>query len=205
MFSPWSARAAIIEGAGRFPVAVETEEDLERLEAGLRQLKIEYDMFFAGATPRPPIELRAAIERRIKQYSQSPFRKYASRFHFNSIVSKYNSFSELWSKMLRNVEEGDRPAPAVADRAGSGPRVMATCRVKDPGREQESLRQLHARFLDLRKKLGNASGGNLSFESFVSGVASQAKKLREKAGCHEVELRLVIEDRKVQLKARPGR
>jgi len=204
MFFAVSARPDYRGGAGGFPVTVETEEDLERLEAGLRQLKIEYDMFFAGATPKPPIELRTAIERRIKQYSQSPFRKYASRFHFNSIVSKYNSFSELWAKMLRNVEEGDRPAPAVADRAGAGPRVMATCRVTDPGRDQESLRQLHARYLELRKKLGNADG-KLSFESFVSGVASQAKKLREKAGCREVELRLVVEDRKVQLKARPGR
>jgi hypothetical protein len=183
---------------------VETEEDLDRLEAGLRQLKIEYDMFFAGATPKPPIELRASFDRMIKRYSNLTFRQYATRFHFNSIVSKYNSFSELWAKMLKNVEEGDRPAPAVADRAGGGARVLATCRVKDPSREHESLRQLHARYLELRKKHGNAEG-KLSFESFVSGVASQAKKLREKAGCHEVELRLVVEDRKVHLKARPGR
>jgi hypothetical protein len=183
---------------------VETEEDIERLEAGLRQLKIEYDMFFAGATPKPPVELRASLDRLIKRCSATPFRQYSSRFRFNSIVSKYASFSELWAKMLRNVEEGDRPAPAVADRAGAGPRVMATCRVKDPSREQESLRELHARFVELRKKLGNAEG-KLTFDSFVSGIASQAKKLREKAGCHEVELRLVVEDRKVQLKARPGR
>jgi hypothetical protein len=204
MFSHGKRSERDYRGRGRVPVAVELEEDLERLEAELRQLKIEYDMFFAGAMPKPPIEHRAAIERMIKQYSQSPFRKYAARFHFNSIVSKFNSFSELWAKTLRTVEEGDRPAPAVADRAGAGARVLATCRVKDPSKEHESLRQLHARFLELRKKLGTAEG-KLSFESFVSGVASQAKKLREKAGCHEVELRLVVEDRKVQLKARPGR
>lgn len=185
-------------------MTVETEEDLAPLEAGLRQLKIEYDMFFAGATPKPPIELRASIERTIKRYSQTSFRHYATRFRFNSIVSKFNSLSELWAKMLRNVEEGDRPAPAVADRAGAGARVMATCRVKDPSREHESLRHLHARYLELRKKLGSADG-KLSFESFVAGVANQAKKLREKAGCREVELRLVVEDRKVHLKARPGR
>ena len=53
--------------------------------------------------------------------------------------------------------------------------------------------------MDLLKRLAD-------LQAFAARwVASQAKKLREKAGCHEVELRLVVEDRKVHLKARPGR
>jgi hypothetical protein len=185
-------------------VTVENEADIERLEAGLRQLKTHYDMFFAGASPKPPVEMRSELERMIKRYSHSPFRRYATQFHFNSVVSRFNALSELWSKMLRGVEEGDRPAPAVADRAGGGSKVVATCRVKDPVTEQESLRLLHARFLELRRRLGE-SDSKVTFENFVSGVTSQARKLREKAGCGEVELRLVVQDRKVQIKARPGR
>jgi hypothetical protein len=182
------------------------EPDLGRLEAGLRQLKIQYDMFFAGALPRPPVELRSEVERLIKLYSNTEIRNYATRFHFhlNSIVGKYNSMTELWAKMTRSTEEGDRPAPAVADRAGGNVQIVATCRVKDPKQDVESLRILHARFQEMRRKLGDTDG-KIGFESFLTGVASQASRLREKSGCEEVELRLVVQDRKVQLKARPSR
>lgn len=185
-------------------VSPEVEHDLERLESGIRQLKVQYDMFFAGAVPKQPHELRAELERIIKRYSHAPIRKYAVRFHFNSLVSRFNSMSELWSKTLRNLEEGDRPAPAVADRHARDESVVATCHVGDPVREREHLKALHAKFVDARRRSGDGEA-SVSFESFVKGIASQAGKLREKAGCEKIELRVVIKDRKVQLKARPGR
>jgi len=184
--------------------APDVDADLDRLESGLRQLKIQYDMFFAGSLPKQPYELRAQLERLIKRYSNAPIRKYATRFHFNALVSRYNSLSELWSKTLRTMEEGDRPAPALLDRARNGERTLAVCRVTDPRSEHETLRQLHARYLEARKKSGER-GGRLTFEAFVQGISSQAEQLRKKAGCEKVELRLVVADRKVHLKARPGR
>jgi hypothetical protein len=182
----------------------EFEPDLSRLEAGLRQLKIQYDMFFAGAIPRQPIELRSELERTIKLYSNAQIRNYATRFHLTTLVSKFNSMTELWAKMLRATEEGNRPAPAVANRAGGDVQIVATCRVRDARQDVESLRLLHARFQEMRRKLGDTHG-KIGFESFLTGVASQASRLREKSGCEEVELRLVVQDRKVQLKARPSR
>jgi hypothetical protein len=47
--------------------------------------------------------------------------------------------------------------------------------------------------------------GKVGFSDFVRGVASQAKNLRKKSGCEQIELRLVVVDRKVHLRARPGR
>ncbi len=181
----------------------EIDVDLARLETSLRQLKIQYDMFFAGSIPRQPVDLRSDVERLIKRYSNAPIRKYATRFHFNSLVSRYNSLSELWTKTLRNLEEGERPVPAVMDRA-SEERTLASCVVQDPSAEKSSLRALHARFLEARRKAGEADP-KLSFASFLRGIAAQAGKLRENAGCDKIELRLVVRDRKVQLKARPGR
>jgi hypothetical protein len=179
------------------------EADLARLEAGLRQLKIQYDMFFAGALPREPHELRSQFEQMIRRYSNAPIRKYAHRFHFNALVSRYTSMSEFWSKTIRTIEEGDRLAPAVIERHGARERTVTTCRVEDPSKEQESLRTLHECFLEARRKHGGENGG-LTFDSFYQGVVKQANRIREKTGCAEVELRLVIEDRKVHLKAKPS-
>jgi hypothetical protein len=185
-------------------VSAELDADLGRLESGIRQLKIQYDMFFAGSIPKQPLELRSELEKIIRRHSATPIRRYAARFHFNALVSRFNSMSELWAKTLRSTEEGDRPAPAVADRAGSSEQIVARCTVTDPAAERDILKLLHGRLLDARKKAG-ASTDKLAFDSFVLTISSQAKKLREKTGCDKVDLRVVVVDRKVTVKARPSR
>ena len=184
-------------------VSTELAADMARLESGIRQLKIQYDMFFAGSIPKQPHELRAEIEKLIRHYSVSPIRKYAPRFHFNALVSRFNSLSELWAKTLRALEEGDRPAPAVADRAGPAERIIARCTVADPKAERDHLRLLYESFLEARKKAGDGTG-KLPFDNFVRSLTAQVGKLRDKTGCAKVELRIIMQDRKIAVKARPG-
>ena len=191
-------------------VSAGMEADLDRLQANLRQLKIQYDMFFVGSIPKPPLQLRTEVEAIIKRYAHASVKQYAFRFRFNSLVGHYNSLSELWNKTLRRSEEGDRNAPTTADRArsnGSGPAAETTIAgymVQDPATEREQIKLLHAKYLEARKKAGEIEG-TVSFEAFLRGVAAQAQRLREKNRCDKVELRIVVAGRKVQLKARPGR
>jgi hypothetical protein len=185
-------------------VSSELDADLGRLENGIRQLKIQYDMFFAGSVPRQPLELRSELEKIIRRHSATPIRRYASRFHFNALVSRFNSLSELWAKTLRVLEEGDRPAPAVADRAGNSEQLVARCTLKDPAAERDLLKLLHGQLLDARKKAGEPTD-KLSFESFVLTISAQTRKMREKTGCDKVDLRVIVIDRKVTVKARPCR
>lgn len=183
-------------------VSGEIEADLARLEAGIRQLKIQYDMFFAGSAPKQPFELRTEIERMIKRYSHVPMRKYAARFHFNALVTRFNTLSELWTRTIRTLEEGERPAPAFTEKS-NGERVFAQLTVADPVAEKDHLKVLHGRLLEARKRSGESGG--LSFDSFLKGIRAQAGRLREKTGCDRVELRVIVHDRKVVVKARPGR
>lgn len=184
--------------------SADVEADLQRLEAGLRQLKVQYDMFFSGALQREPLELRAEVERLIKRYANAPIRKYATRFHFNSLATRFSTLSELWAKTLRNVEEGGRPVPAPAERTHAEEQLVAACHIRDPQDDEASLRLLHAKFLEARKKAG-AEPIRLSFEGFVEGIARNVARMKEKAGCDRIELRVIVRDRKVHLKARPGR
>ena len=179
------------------------EEEISRLESGIRELKIRYDMFFAGALSREPFELRNRLEGLIRRYANAPIRKYEHQFHFNALIARFNCLSELWGKTMRDREEGDRPAPAVVERAGQRERTLAICRVQDPERSEDALRQLHARFLEARKRAG-VQNGRVPFKAFARKIASQTKSLRESSGCKHVELRIVVSDRRVLLKARPG-
>jgi hypothetical protein len=179
------------------------EAEIAKLESDIRQLKIQYDMFFAGGRKREPIELRGTIERTIKRYTHAAIRKYHHRFHFNALVARFNTLSELWGKTVRAREVGDRPAAAVADRAGRRhEKTLARCQLSQARAEDAGLKQLHDRFIHARRKAGDSTV--IPYEAFVKKIAAQANQIKQKTGCDGVELRVVVNDRKVQLKARPA-
>lgn len=180
------------------------EADISRLESGIRQLKIKYDMFFAGALPLQPVELREEIERLIRRNSTEPIQRYAHRFHFNSLVSRFNSLSELWGKTIRSREEGERPIPAVAHLRDNRRDDTDRCTITDPEKDQDALKNLHARYLAERCR-AEGKTPNISFEKFVKGISGQADRLRKKTACDQIELRIIVENDKVHLKARAGK
>lgn len=180
------------------------DADIAKLEAMLRQLKVQYDMFFAGGLKQEPTELRAAVEQLIKRYANSPIQKYAQSFHLNALTSRYTAMSEMWNRALRSQETGERRNPLIAERKDA-PRdgVLAAVTVQQGGAEERALRGLYTKLLGARKRLGEEKP--LSFESFLRGVRSQSERLRAKSGCAEIELRLVVKDNKAQLVARRAR
>jgi hypothetical protein len=176
--------------------------DFHRLDVGIRQLKVQYDMFFAGALPREPFELRAELERIVKRYATNPPGRYADQFRMNSLISRFNSMAELWNKRIRAHEGGDQRHAGLLDKFTIRERLLARARVRDPAQNEAEIRQLHQRFADASREHG---GKAPPFEKFASGIAAQTARLREKAGCAEIELRVVVRDDQVQVKARPGR
>ena len=73
----------------------ETERDLQRLEAALKQLEAEYNMFFSGRLPKPPWETRARIEEQVKAFDRGYIQNYGDRFRFQTIQSRYATFIAL--------------------------------------------------------------------------------------------------------------
>ena len=180
------------------------EEDIVKLEIGLKQLKVQYDMFFNGALPRQPFEMRSQLNRIIRRYENAHIQKYEHRFHFNTLVGRYNTLSELWAKTLRTREEGDRRPTQVERPRVRGEQLVARCRVSGASADPEEIRRLYDKFVEAHRREGLGDRA-IPFEKFTKGIDAQARRLRKNSGCAEIELWLVIQDQKVQLKARPGR
>jgi len=179
------------------------EEDLETLELRLRQLKIEYDRFFNGGLKLPPWMLRSQVDRLVRVYANTTMRNFAHRFRFNTIVTRYHAFVELWNRKMRLQEEGNKPGLAARDRPQVAEQLVARARVADPKANPEELRELYDKFVESRGKNGTKKK-SVTFNKFVLGIAAQAAQLRKSSGCAEIELRLVVKNDQVQLKARPG-
>jgi len=81
--------------------AAELDQQLTRLEEDIRKLKIEFDVYFNGGTRRPPLESRARLDAYIKRIADNRGLTYAQRYHFNSLVSRFTSYRELWRRILK--------------------------------------------------------------------------------------------------------
>jgi hypothetical protein len=94
------------------------EREMVRLEAEIKRLEAEYNMFFAGRLPRLPWETRAQVQALVKHYDRKHLRNTAERFRFAALQSKFAAFCDLWERQLKAKEGG---APQRAGRVAASP------------------------------------------------------------------------------------
>ncbi len=81
--------------------AASIDKQISKLEDDVRKLKIDFDIYFNGATKRPPLEARARLESYIKRVSDNRAMTYSQRYQLNAIISRFTSYRELWRRSLR--------------------------------------------------------------------------------------------------------
>jgi hypothetical protein len=181
------------------------ERELQVLEAELRRLEAEYNMYFAGRLPRPPWETRKRVEGMVKRLDRQYISNYGFRFKFSTLQSRFTSHVELWDRGQRSRDEG-RPGPyapprlveekpqkpAVADR------VAHVASFKDPLKEMDKLHALYDDLAEARRQTGQEA---IPFHKFADLVKTQVSQMKEK-GTSEVAFRVAVKDGKVALTAR---
>lgn len=187
------------------PEPTDIQHDLKVLEAELKKLEGEYNMFFAGRLARPPWETRARVERIIKSWDRAHIQASTDRFRFNTLRTRFATLADLWDRGLRAKEEG-RPGPfalpaaAEAKKAGKADaqKVVHAVSMSDPMKEMDKVHALYDSLMDARRKGG---GEVVPFHKFAALVKDQVKKIREH-GSPEVAFRVSIKDGKVNFTAR---
>ncbi len=201
----------------------EIGEDLEKIEKGIRQLKIEWDKFFGGVERKPPNELRSRIEGLIRRYAAGEIRNSTERFRYQTLTARHNTFNELWSKRLRALEEG-RPMglhgralaiheaevlamPPARSEEPEGLRAPSPrpgeIRVESAELDVQAVRELFGRFVEARQGTGETAA--VKFESFQKLITQQAMRIITERGAQAVDFRLETKDGKVSLKAKAVR
>ena len=81
--------------------AADVDQHLSRMEDDIRKLKIDFDIYFNGGAKRPPLEARARLDSFIKRIADNRNLTYAQRYYFNTLVSRFTSYRELWRRMMK--------------------------------------------------------------------------------------------------------
>jgi hypothetical protein len=172
------------------------QRDLQVLEAELKRLEAEYNMYFAGRLPRPPWETRGRVEAIIKRWDKGVINSQPSteRFRFGGLQSRYQTFIDLWDRGMRAKEEG-RPGPfnwgqaetkVEKEKPAAGPRVLHVASFTDPMREIDKLHSLYDTLMEARREAGEDV---VPFHRFAALVKDQVKKIRD-GGSAEVAFRV---------------
>jgi hypothetical protein len=185
------------------PPPGDAERELDALAGELRRLESEYTKYFAGRSPRPPIEARAHVDRELRTWDRRTPDSATARFRLQTLQARYATFTELWDRATKAREEG-RPGPLGARRAATGEspklesEVYATV-LNDPARQPDMLRGLYDAMMQARRQTGHDV---VPFERFADLVRDQVERLR-RSGASDVMFRVSVNDGRPNLTARP--
>ncbi|OFW17560.1 MAG: hypothetical protein A3H27_04955 [Acidobacteria bacterium RIFCSPLOWO2_02_FULL_59_13] len=177
------------------------DEELTHLEDSIRRLKIEFDVFFSGGSPRPPTDSQWRVETTLKKYSDASRLTFAQRFRYNGLASRYALFSELWRQKMRIREQGGPRRPVAEQK--EGPEKEPLCRVewRDPSSEPEKVEKLFTAFVKAKQQCGEATE-NLAPEAFKRFVQQKTAQLQKDMSCEQVEYVVEVDQGQVRLKAK---
>ncbi|HTB91515.1 MAG TPA: MXAN_5187 C-terminal domain-containing protein [Candidatus Sulfotelmatobacter sp.] len=194
------------------------DEDLSALERDIRQLKIEYDMYFGGGRKRPPTEIEWRIDMIVKRYGErGGDMKFGQRFRFSNLSQTYAKYKDVFRKRLAQREEGkvqrhfgaaakaieaERAKAQAAGSAAASSEAAKPFRVvcTEPEKETDKVEQLYEAFVRAKREAGEDMG-KMTHAGFNEFVRKKTKDLQKQKNCHEVEYVIETVDGQVKLKA----
>ena len=181
------------------------QEDVIFLEERIAELVVKYEQYFLGIEKREPLKLFEDVERFIRRYNTSTIFNTMYKFKFNTLVGKFNSYKQYWTRTNRLIEEGkySRDKFKMARHLAEGAPRPATDHHAS-AQENNNLELVYQHYLEARRKC-NLTTDNISRENMFAVIEKQREVLKDKHKCTDVEFRVVIEEGAPKLKARPAK
>jgi hypothetical protein len=180
------------------------EDQLLRLEEDIRRLKIEFDVYFNGASKRPPYDTKNRVESLIKRMFDDRTLTFAQRYQYNSLASRYRALTDLWRRTMQGREEGRDPVAAARaqSKINTGPFDRLTFVCADAHKDVSTVKSLYDSLLEAKRRCGESTAG-FSFPRFHRLIASKADSVKERSECGRVVFSVDVEDGHVSFKAKP--
>ncbi len=208
------------------------DEEIRQIDTQITKIKIQFDLYFAGSVPKPPTDHRDAVDKHLKKL-QFNLKSAGERFLYNSVLNKFNAYSELWLKQLRVKEEGAhlhplarRHARQAASSAGAagGSNGSGASAAHHAGRGKGAHRPGHPQQADswrisatgrdeatLKKLYQNFIAAKdrvgdqkkPSFDAFAREISRHAAAIKGQVDCDTIDFRIYSKDKKVSIKAKP--
>jgi hypothetical protein len=172
-------------------------EDIEHFERSLKELIIKYEQYFLGLEKREPLKLLEEVERLARRYTAASVSNTMLLFRYNSAKSRFVSYRQYWNRINRLIDEGkySRDRFKMQRHQASGPQPV-------PVSDESQVDQVY-RELTEACRLCNVTTSNITKEAISATLEKHRAAIREKYHCNDLEFRVLVEDGKPKIKARP--
>ncbi len=172
-------------------------EDIAKLQHHFKLLEREYEQWFSGALPTPPIQTRKICENIVREYNRNPPRNISEQTIFSMHQAKFSTYMEMWNRRTRLKEEGRLPT----GRAERSKRVQPKPTPGEAANHDEPYRQVFDTYVAAKQRAGEATG-KINYESFKNALSKQADQLRANRGLANVNFGVTVKGGKVSVVAR---
>ncbi|MEK7773225.1 MAG: MXAN_5187 C-terminal domain-containing protein [Deltaproteobacteria bacterium] len=181
------------------------------LEAKVARLKVEYEQYFLRVIKMEPLKLREDVDRMVLLYSNQSITNTSLKFRFNSTISRYNSYRQYWTRVLRAIDdgtywrkaeggfEGVAAAPPVKQTAGAPPRESGPAALRPPDGE---ISDVYKKYIDARKACNETVDG-ITYDMIARTIEQHRQKIESQYNTKDLELKVYIKDNKAKLAISP--
>ncbi len=171
------------------------KELLDRIEEEIAGIKRQYDLFFQGIRRSEPSDKRREVEETVRRMGQRKIVNSNDQFRFHSLQSRFYSLSNLWVRMVRDLEEGRMK------RDSSGTLVRGPSPPPDPV-DPAHIEKVIAELVEARRACGLPEGEEKDLSETREALLVRAREISGKSGGRKVEFRISVEAGKPKVKAR---
>lgn len=180
-------------------------EDIELLDSKISKLKVDYEQYFMRVLKREPAKLRDEIDRLVLYYSTKNITNTSLKFKLNSVIGKYTSYKQYWTRVLRAIEEGTYYRKAEGAESLNGAR-QAPPEPKNGRKEAANgngeVLEIYSKYIEARKECNEPTDG-ITVESLKKTIEQYKKKVEEQYKTKDVALKVYIKDGKARLSITP--
>lgn len=173
------------------------------LDKKIEELKKYYEQYFSGFLKKEPVELRAEVAKWIREFSAVKLKNPTSAFKIQALIARYNSYSNMWNRILQDIEEGrykrDLFKLKIKEHAKEKPEAGA---VAEKPASSDPIAILYGKYVAALK--ANSDDQPVPSEAaFRKKIQAESKALQEKLGVNKLSFSIAVADGKVRLKAKP--
>ncbi|MFO7830711.1 MAG: MXAN_5187 C-terminal domain-containing protein [Desulfuromonadaceae bacterium] len=82
---------------------------LDEVEKMLKELRIQYEQYFAGVEKIAPIKAKDDLERQLRLLGRRKIVQTDLRYRLKNLSSRFHSYKGMWERIQRQMDEGRYP------------------------------------------------------------------------------------------------
>ncbi len=183
----------------RFQNTEEIMKDIKLLASQLENLRKLYEQYFLGLIREEPSKLRTEVQGLVNKHFGVPIQNASLKFQLQQCVSRYNTYSTYWDRILREMEEGTYKRDVFKTNLHEKVRKEKTGpvpAVKDD-KPKDMYESLFDEYKQLRQQLKQDIKG-LSLDTFKKQLKAKIGELEEKG--EKFSFKVVQDNKEIKIK-----